>query len=156
MSTSATTKNTRRRRRRSKQPSPASDSDGMPRHPRGQTTSLESISIQPRTPKTPRSNAGPAWRRSDDIAQDEVELSLLGEDERRQAAIGLTLEEEQEYLAQAEKKPVSTKDKKAIALLIILCEFNFILCTRLHSHCYRFNTGFSGMRVLSLPRTNHH
>lgn len=94
----------------------------MPRSPRGLTTSLESISIQPRTPKTPRSNAGPTWRASDEIGQDEVELSLLGEDEQRQAAQGMTLEEEQEYLAQAEKKPTSAKDKRALALLIILCE----------------------------------
>jgi MFS transporter, PAT family, solute carrier family 33 (acetyl-CoA transportor), member 1 len=93
----------------------------MPRSPRGLTTSLESISIQPRTPKTPRSNAGPAWRQSDEIGVDEVELSLLGEDEQRQAAQGMTLEEEQEYLAQSEKKPTSAKDKRALALLIILC-----------------------------------
>ncbi|KAI0700407.1 MFS general substrate transporter [Cytidiella melzeri] len=100
--------------------SPASDQEGMPRSPRGQTTSLESISIQPRTPKTPRSNGGPLWRASDGIGDEDVELSLLGEDERRQAAQGMTLEEEQEYLAQADKKPMSNKDKRAIALLIIL------------------------------------
>lgn len=44
---------------------------------------------------------------------------MLGEDERRE---GMTVEEEQEYLAQSEKKPMSTKDKRAFALLIILCE----------------------------------
>lgn len=55
---------------------------------------------------------------------DEVELSLLGEEERLQAARGLSLEEEQEYLAQSEKKPMSSKDKKAIALLVILCACN--------------------------------
>ena len=95
----------------------------MPRGPRGQTTSLESISIQPRTPRTPRSNGG-HYRGSDDIAADEVELSLLGEEERRE---GMTVEEEQEYLAQSEKKPISPKDKRALALLIILCESRFML-----------------------------
>ncbi|KAI0090041.1 MFS general substrate transporter [Irpex rosettiformis] len=116
--------NNQQRRRRTKQQrkqsssesSPAPDDEGMPRGPRGQTTSLESISIQPRTPRTPRSNGG-HYRASDEIGVEEVELSLLGEDERRQ---GMTLEEEQEYLAQAEKKPISTKDKRALALLIIL------------------------------------
>lgn len=52
---------------------------------------------------------------------DEVELSLLGEEERRAAAAGLTLEEE-EYLGQADgKKPFSARDKQAIVLLVILC-----------------------------------
>ncbi|KAI0344059.1 MFS general substrate transporter [Trametopsis cervina] len=123
MSTSARPSGKQSRRRRTKaarstsveSPS-SSDSEGMPRSPRGQTTSLESIAIQPRTPKTPRSN----WRLSDGDAANEVELSLLGEDERLQAAQGLTLEEEQEYLAQGEKKPMSAKDKRAIVLLIIL------------------------------------
>lgn len=94
----------------------------MPRSPRAHATSLESISIQPRTPKTPRSQGPNGWTPADGEA-DEVELSLLGEEERRQAADGLTLEEEQAYLSQAEKKSMSTRDKRAIGLLIVLCEF---------------------------------
>ncbi|KAI0809284.1 MFS general substrate transporter [Irpex lacteus] len=122
---SSSTTNQHRRRRTKKQrkqassspeSSPASDEKGMPRNSRAQTTSLESISIQPRTPRTPRSNGG-HYRASDEIGPEEVELSLLGEDERRE---GMTVEEEQEYLAQTEKKPMSTKDKRAFALLIIL------------------------------------
>ena len=95
----------------------------MPRSPRAQSTSLESISIQPRTPKTPRANGGiHGWTPQDAEAIDEVELSLLGEEERRQAAAGMSVEEEQEYLAQAEKKGISPADKRALGLLTILCE----------------------------------
>lgn len=54
---------------------------------------------------------------------DEVELSLLSEVERHEAEDGLTVEEEQEYLGQpGAKGPVSSRDKRAIILLIILCE----------------------------------
>ena len=99
--------------------------EGMPRSPRAQSTSLESIHIQPRTPKTSRANiSGPQnWRPQDEDGIDEVELTLLGEDERLRAAQGMSLEEEQEFLAQADKKPMSPKDKRAIGLLIILCEY---------------------------------
>ena len=48
---------------------------------------------------------------------DEVELSLLGEAERLQAAQGTNLED-----GQSEKRPMSAKDKRAIVLLIILCK----------------------------------
>lgn len=129
MSSTASTNPPRRRRKQTKpkRSAPTSDDDAMPRGPHAQTTSLESISIQPRTPKTPRANGVNGWTPADADAIDEVELSLLGEDERREAAHGLSLEEEQAYLSQADKKPMSTKDKRAIALLIILCE----LCERL-------------------------
>ncbi|PSS37198.1 hypothetical protein PHLCEN_2v969 [Hermanssonia centrifuga] len=120
------TDKTSRRRRKSpndtKSTLPA-DQEGMPRSPRGQTTSLEGISILPRTPKTAtvRANGFPGWSSEDSGNMEEVEMSLLADDERRQAAEGMTVEEEQEYLSRSEKKPVSSKDKKAIALLIILC-----------------------------------
>lgn len=97
----------------------------MPRSPRAQSTSLESIQIQPRTPKTAATRVNgsvPEWTPDDALASEEVELSLLGESERRDAADGLTLEEEQAYLGQSEKRPMSTRDKRAIALLIVLCE----------------------------------
>ena len=101
------------------------DADGMPRGPRAQTTSLESIAISPRTPRPPHAppNGAQGWNADDAESAngaDEVEMSLLGEDERREAADGLTLEEEQEYLS-PEKRPTSAKDKRAIALLIVLC-----------------------------------
>jgi len=52
--------------------------------------------------------------------EDGVELSLLGEQERRQAALGddsADVEDVREKL----KAPLSMKDKKAMVLLIILC-----------------------------------
>ncbi|KAH9850660.1 MFS general substrate transporter [Lenzites betulinus] len=123
MSTTTTSsKGKPRRRQAQKDKTPASDSDSMP-HPRAHATSLESIEIVPRTPvgsRTPRRvNAG--WAQDDDGFTEEVELSLLGEDERREAASDLTLDEEQTYLAQGgEKRPFSARDKRAIVLLIIL------------------------------------
>lgn len=122
-----------RRRRKSPKPPQDDDSlgkDGMPRSPRAQSTSLEGIQIQPRTPRTVaiRDDDGvPGWVPDNDLGSEEVELSLLGNSrlggtQQREAANGLTLEEEQAYLAQSEKKPMSARDKRAIALLIILCE----------------------------------
>ena len=52
---------------------------------------------------------------------DDVELSLLTEEDRRAAATDLTLEEEQAYLAKAESKAISSRDKQAMVLLTILC-----------------------------------
>lgn len=52
--------------------------------------------------------------------EDDVELSLLGEQERRQAALGVDSADVEE-VREKPKVPLSTKDKKAVALLIILC-----------------------------------
>jgi len=87
--------------------------------PRAIATSLDSIQIHPRTPKTPRSQSRHVWS-SEERAADEVELSLLEGDERRELADGLSVEEEQVYLAQPLKRPLSARDKRAITLLIIL------------------------------------
>ncbi|KAH9947960.1 MFS general substrate transporter [Amylocystis lapponica] len=88
--------------------------------PRGLTTSLESIQILPRTPRTPRTGQH-AWTVRDGRPIDEVELSLLDEDERRSMDGLLTVEEEQDYLDQpVGKHPMSSRDKKAMVLLIIL------------------------------------
>ncbi|OJT13218.1 hypothetical protein TRAPUB_10237 [Trametes pubescens] len=123
MSTSSTSKHKPRRRQTQKEKTPTKDSDSMPRSPRAHATSLETIEVLPRTPitsRTPRrGHAG--WSADDDEHVEEVELSLLGEEDRRQAASDLTLEEEQAYLGQAnEKRPFSSRDKRAIVLLIIL------------------------------------
>ena len=86
--------------------------------PRPVTTSLDSVRILPRTPRTPRLGEQSRRASEDDAgAVDEVELSLLGEDERRQAALGLPSED-----ASGSKRSLSTRDKKAMTLLIILCE----------------------------------
>ncbi len=90
--------------------------------PRAIATSLESIEVVPRTPVTARRGYSHDPRTPDGV--DEVELSLLRDDERHAAASDLTLEEEEAYLAQTDgKRPVSARDKQAIVLLIILCTF---------------------------------
>ncbi|RPD58451.1 MFS general substrate transporter [Lentinus tigrinus ALCF2SS1-6] len=106
------------RRRAAKQTDPlAADSDSMP--PRAIATSLDSIEVVPRTPVTARRGYSHDPRTPDGV--NEVELSLLGEEERHAAASDLTLDEEQAYLAQADgKRPMSARDKQAIVLLIIL------------------------------------
>lgn len=108
--------NPRRRSRKQKKQSPTPslpEDDGMP--PRTVTTSLDGVRILPRTPRTPR--IGEQNRRGSDdvVAADEVELSLLGEDERREAALGLSED-------RPSKRSLSTRDKNAMTLLIILCE----------------------------------
>lgn len=133
MSTTSPSSPPRRRKKhnKSERSTPAtSDDDAMSRHNlRGTSTSLESIAIQPRTPKTPHSSHRVnGWTPSDGEPIDEMEMSLLGEEERRQAVDGLSVEEEQEYLSQGEKKPMSAKDKRAIGLLIILCMSLIISC----------------------------
>lgn len=72
------------------------------------TSSLNSIHITPRTPISSRVIGI-------DGEEEDVELSLLGEDERRQAAFGAEGEG-------IDKRPISLKDKKAMALLCVLCE----------------------------------
>ncbi|KAH9925007.1 MFS general substrate transporter [Epithele typhae] len=85
-------------------------------------TSLESVEILPRTPRT----SGGARSRDHDALPtpyegDDVELSLLGDAERREAAADLTLEEEQEYLTQVDaKRSFSARDKRAMVLLTVL------------------------------------
>ncbi|KAF5356065.1 hypothetical protein D9756_004015 [Leucocoprinus leucothites] len=63
-------------------------------------------------------------REIEDVEED-VELSLLGEDERRQAGQGL--EDDVLPPRSAGKKPMSTKDKRAMVLLCILCSIPFLL-----------------------------
>lgn len=80
----------------------------------GVSSSLESIFILPRTPKTPRTaqNGG--------TDSEEVELALLGDEERERAAVGVDSDEVDNP---ATKRPLSTKDKKAMVLLCVLCEY---------------------------------
>lgn len=78
--------------------------------PMAVTSSLNSIHISPRPPKA---------RSSTETAEDDVELSLLGEEERRRAAQGME-DGLDGVLPSSTKKPMSTKDKKAVVLLCIL------------------------------------
>ena len=93
----------------------------MPRshiHNPGVSTSLDSVQVTPRTPRTARHD-------SDDTDADyvvgsrsaeEVEMSLLGEDERRHADAGFA-----DYTDAKHKAPLSSEDKRAMVLLCTLC-----------------------------------
>lgn len=113
----------RRRKTKTISSSP-SDSEGMPqRSPKALSTSLESIQIHPRTPKTPRSGDN---RYHPDDAIDEVELSLLNDEDRQDDR---HLQDEMDHFAPAHKT-ISSKDKRSMVLLVILCLSPFTFCTR--------------------------
>lgn len=78
---------------------------------RALSSSLSGVSVSPRTPKFSH-RMGP-----DDEAEDEVELNLLGEDEQRQAANGLDIEEQFGHPTHS----LSSEDKRAMVLLCVLC-----------------------------------
>ncbi|RXW17422.1 hypothetical protein EST38_g8445 [Candolleomyces aberdarensis] len=73
------------------------------------TSSLNSIHISPRTPKTPRNAV--------EDEDDDVELELLNEEERRLAE--RDIDEPVEHESHA-KKPISAKDKRSMVLLCVL------------------------------------
>jgi hypothetical protein len=67
----------------------------------------------------------------------EDDIELLDEDERRRAALGL-----EEETASGVKKPMSKEDKKAVALLIVLCElFNVSPSVQWLNGCVDFIQG---------------
>ena len=103
-----------------KSPKQVSSLEGMPnanKH-RGTTSSMDTVSIQPRAPRQ-----GP-------YDTEEVELTLLEEDERRQAAFGVSDGDSVRAGRPKQKRPMSTKDKRSMGLLCTLCEF---------LSCYRKN-----------------
>jgi len=95
----------------------------MPRSPvlsPGITTSLDSVQITPRTPRTVR----PKYAEADDSLVggevEEVEMSLLSVDERSRAEPGFTNGDW--YLEDKQKAPIiSLEDKRAMVLLCVLC-----------------------------------
>ncbi|THH15834.1 hypothetical protein EW146_g4704 [Bondarzewia mesenterica] len=82
------------------------------------TSSLDSIQILPRTPRSVR----PAheWTGGDEAGMDEVELSLLNEDERRLAGAGVDEFDGFPAGVGKAKSTLTGEDKKAMALLSIL------------------------------------
>lgn len=99
----------RKRNKNTRQTGQAAAADDMAHNSGGGRTSslaLDRVQMHPRTPKTP-------------ITFDEVELQLLGEDDRRQAALGLSDEFPPVH---DPKRPFSARDKRAMVLLIVLCE----------------------------------
>lgn len=81
------------------------------------TSSLNSIHISPRTPRTPRSNMA--------IGEEEdAELELLNEEERIQLARHFHDSEDDASILETEdasKRPISPKDKRNMVLLCVLC-----------------------------------
>jgi MFS transporter, PAT family, solute carrier family 33 (acetyl-CoA transportor), member 1 len=111
----------------------------MPRLPNKVTavsSSLDSIQVPPRTPYADDSPNG---------KEDEgIELSLLDDEERRAAATG-----DDDFGVGKVKQGVSAKDKRGMALLIVLCEPilqpSFLVIFAYERH--RSNTGCSGTHV---------
>lgn len=88
--------------------------NGMPRSANGahgQSSSLERIQADARSP---RSRSGADYPRDEN--EDEVEMRLLGNEQRD------TLLAEADEDKDRSAKPMSTKDKRAMTLLIILCK----------------------------------
>ena len=83
--------------------------------PMAVTSSLNSIHVSPRTPRTPRPPPG----EEDD---DDVELSLLNEEQRRRAGNDFQESEDEHGIPQdVSKKPISLKDKRNMVFLSVLC-----------------------------------
>jgi PAT family acetyl-CoA transporter-like MFS transporter 1 len=99
----------------------------MPRSPvlsPGISSSLDSVQITPRTPRTAR----PKYVEIDDslVSRDmeEVEMSLLSVDERSHAESGFTNGDG--YLEDKHKTHIiSPEDKRAMVLLCVLCAWLF-------------------------------
>lgn len=94
------------------------------------STSLESISIPPRTPRSGRTpvrqnggllNGYPSDLREDD---NEVEISLLTEDERRSA---VSAQFSDTLGPDDVKRPLTAKDKHGMVLLVVLCTCRYRL-----------------------------
>ena len=75
----------------------------------GKTSSMDTVRIQPRTPRLG----------AHDI--EEIEFALL-EEEQSQAAVGVS--DDSSARAGRSKRPMSTRDKRSMGLLCVLCEFS--------------------------------
>ncbi|TFK57682.1 hypothetical protein OE88DRAFT_1619970 [Heliocybe sulcata] len=89
-------------------------------------SSMETVEILPRTPitaRTARTVRDPEdWPTDSAAENDEVEMSLLGDEERRRAAVGTNGLGDGRGVGEKsrEGRPLSSKDKNAMALLILL------------------------------------
>lgn len=115
---SATKRKARQRRKnrlgdRAESSPPESDQEPMPKLNGAVSSSLESIHIPPRTPKNALGSGEHA------NSMEEIELSLLTSEERRRASAGLSLDDA--YVSKG-KAGMSSKDKRGMILLIVLCE----------------------------------
>ncbi|KAF8973855.1 acetyl-coenzyme A transporter 1-domain-containing protein [Flammula alnicola] len=86
------------------------------KEPMAVTSSLNSIHISPRTPRTPRLDIG-------NRDEEDVELELLNEEERLRSARDFQDIEDESSISEAEdvsKKPISAKDKRNMVFLCVL------------------------------------
>ena len=129
----------RPRKRHSRSPLPPPNDMLTPRQrplSPGVSTSLDSVHITPRTPHAVRpTHAGDSAEADDFVGgldAEEVEMNLLGEDERRRARPGFAGGDR--HLHVMHKAPLSLEDKRAMVLLCVLCTslFSFSLVSRLY------------------------
>ncbi len=91
--------------------------------PMARSSSLNSIQVGPRSPITSRSHH--TADRMENDAEEGLEMNLLGDEERRQAARGL--DGYGDDFHDDSKHPMSAKDKRAMVLLCVLCESYWLL-----------------------------
>ena len=102
------------------------------------TSSLDTIHISPRTPKTPHPDIG--------RDEDDVELSLLNEDERLQSARAFPDEAHSSSDTEPDtKRHISAKDKRGMVLLCVLCEYIGLSCVIIFKHFIRSSPRNSGI-----------
>lgn len=94
-------------------------------------TMAVSSSLNASIPRTPIISRGPVSSRLAMLedGDEEVELNLLAEQEQREARQGLEREEEKEE--EHVKRPISSKDKRAMVLLCVLCGSRLLLFSRI-------------------------
>lgn len=91
------------------------------------STSFQNIALSPRTPRfSPRTPRSAVYRKFEAgldglREEEEAELTLLGEDDRRQYADGL----EDGFGQITRAQPLSSEEKRAMVLLCVLCMFFF-------------------------------
>jgi hypothetical protein len=110
----------RQRKPQSRSPVPRQpeEFEGLPRSSDStpaMSTTLDSVQISPRNHHTIRQNHLDA--------EEEVEMSLLEEDDRRLAAAGFV--DGNGHLEAKHKVPLSAEDKRAMTLLCVLCTWLF-------------------------------
>src|SRR5712691_1331597 len=95
----------------------------QPIHSPGISTTLDSVQITPRTPHGVRPDYGLDDADADTFVSgvdaEEVEMNLLAEDERRRAHLGFA--DGNGHLDIKHKAPLSLEEKRAMALLCVLC-----------------------------------
>jgi hypothetical protein len=130
----------RKRQSRSPLPLPPQERDSMPKTTVSSpaiSTTLDSIQITPRTPRV---------MHSDHAAVEEVEMSLLEEDDRRRAAAGFV--DGNGHIEAKPRVPLSPEDKRA---MVLLC----ILCTWLSSPPRITRPNYCPLRTCTLSRRSH-